>query len=289
MKPKALWILLAFLIWGSGSTYWYVCKIKGFCKQTEVVDKATPNKDAQDATSVQVKKQTPKRLRELLSFDWSSDKPVIKDDNQWKAEVKSIAQLKAEGKKLRIEAPYYADETNHTSFDNLGLARAHQVKEMFAKVLDSNLILTGSKLMTFKDSVHPDFMNAYKGYISWVTDNDFVKERFGKTLIYFPYNSTKEIKNKNILDYLNNLVAKLKEHPNQKVSLTGYTDNVGNQASNVKLGLKRANRIKSILMKKGIESNRILTDSKGKDNPIADNATKEGRQQNRRVEITIIK
>lgn len=289
MKPKALWILLAFLVWGAGSTYWYVCKIKGFCKQAEVVDKVAPNKDVKDATSVQEKKQTPKRLRELLSFDWASDKPVIKDDNQWKAEVKSIAQLKAEGKKLRIEAPYYADEINKTSFANLGLARAHQIKEMFSKVLDSGLIVTEGRLLIYNDSVHPGFINAYKGHIKWVTDNDFVKERFGKTLIYFPYNSTKEIKNKNILNYLDNLTAELKNNPDQKVSLTGYTDNIGNQASNIKLGLKRANRIKNILMKKGIDGSRILTDSKGKADPIADNATKQGRKQNRRVEITIIK
>ncbi len=289
MKPKALWILLAFLVWGAGSTYWYVCKIKGFCKQAEVVDKVAPNKDVKKANSVQEKKQTPKRLRELLSFDWASDKPVIKDDNQWKAEVKSIAQLKAEGKKLRIEAPYYADEINKTSFANLGLARAHQIKEMFSKVLDSGLIVTEGRLLIYNDSVHPGFINAYKGHIKWVTDNDFVKERFGKTLIYFPYNSTKEIKNKNILNYLDNLTAELKNNPDQKVSLTGYTDNIGNQASNIKLGLKRANRIKNILMKKGIDGSRILTDSKGKADPIADNATKQGRKQNRRVEITIIK
>jgi len=284
MKPKALWIILAFLIWGAGSTYWYVCKIKGFCPQESVAITKEKQTEPQD-TKVKVKKN--KSLRDLLSFDWSSNKPVISDNNQWKAEVKSIAQLKAEGKVLRIEAPYYTEETNNTGFKNLGLARAHQIKELFAKEIDSNLIQTGGRLLQNKDSVSPEFINGYKGYINWVTDNNSVKERFGKTLIYFPYNSNKEIKDKNVLAYIDDLVAQLKTNPKAKINITGFTDNIGNQESNIKLGLKRAERIKNLLIQKGIDASIITIDSQGKNKPIADNSTKEGRKQNRRVEIKI--
>ena len=76
----------------------------------------------------------------------------------------------------------------------------------------------------------------------------------------------------------------MKEYPGTTAVIEGYTDNVGKEAANVKLSLLRADSIKTYLVKKfGIDSSRLKAVGYGPNRPIASNATKEGRQKNRRV------
>lgn len=72
------------------------------------------------------------------------------------------------------------------------------------------------------------------------------------------------------------------------VVVVGHTDNTGSAAYNERLSLARAESVKKFLVDKGIEPNRIYTEGKGFRQPIADNNTAAGRQQNRRVEIEIV-
>ncbi|WP_456323427.1 OmpA family protein [Hydrogenimonas sp.] len=80
----------------------------------------------------------------------------------------------------------------------------------------------------------------------------------------------------------------LKEHPNSKVILKGYTDNTGTSAYNLRLSLKRAKAVKKALIEKGIDALRISTEGLGENNPIASNDTPEGRAKNRRIEAIIV-
>ncbi len=88
-------------------------------------------------------------------------------------------------------------------------------------------------------------------------------------------------------DSWTNLKEVMDNHPEIKVTVTGYTDNVGKDATNMALSLRRAENIKKMLVEKGIDASRIKAYGKGKNNPIAPNNTKEGRAKNRRIEITI--
>ena len=69
------------------------------------------------------------------------------------------------------------------------------------------------------------------------------------------------------------------------ITITGYTDSIGSDAYNLKLGMARAMSVRSYLASKGVDASRMTADSKGKADPIASNSTAEGRQQNRRVVI----
>ena len=77
----------------------------------------------------------------------------------------------------------------------------------------------------------------------------------------------------------------LEQNPDISVEIRGYTDNVGKKAANMKLSQSRAEAVKAWLVKKGIAADRITAKGFGPDNPIADNKTKEGRAQNRRIEF----
>lgn len=102
--------------------------------------------------------------------------------------------------------------------------------------------------------------------------------------ITFETNSAKIHKDDEVT--LNAALAVLKENPNLKLEVLGYTDNVGSRESNVKLSENRANAVKQWLVNKGLTADRITIKGMGPDKPIADNATVEGRQQNRRVELS---
>ncbi|MGN7611731.1 OmpA family protein [Magnetococcales bacterium HHB-1] len=69
------------------------------------------------------------------------------------------------------------------------------------------------------------------------------------------------------------------------IQLIGHTDHIGSAAKNLQLSLRRANRIKNTLIQEGISASRLKTKGKGESEPIADNHTAHGRQQNRRVTL----
>ena len=68
----------------------------------------------------------------------------------------------------------------------------------------------------------------------------------------------------------------------------GNTDSVGTDAYNMALGQRRAQSVKAYLVSKGVDGSRVYTESKGKSNPVASNATAEGRAKNRRTDIEVV-
>lgn len=73
-----------------------------------------------------------------------------------------------------------------------------------------------------------------------------------------------------------------------KVEIAGHTDNVGKAASNLKLSKNRAQSVADYIIKKGISKEKIVAKGYGFTKPVATNATKAGKAQNRRVEFTIL-
>lgn len=87
---------------------------------------------------------------------------------------------------------------------------------------------------------------------------------------------------------LDDLANKLKGTQGiESIQVTGHTDSQGQAASNQTLSEQRAAAVKSYLINKGVDGNKISTRGMGASNPVADNATVAGRAQNRRVELDI--
>ena len=87
---------------------------------------------------------------------------------------------------------------------------------------------------------------------------------------------------------LSDLADFLRENPGVSIRITGHTDAVGSDASNMRLSIGRAKAVRANLIMRGIDADRIEFDGKGKTEPIATNETEEGRAQNRRVEFEIL-
>jgi outer membrane protein OmpA-like peptidoglycan-associated protein len=79
----------------------------------------------------------------------------------------------------------------------------------------------------------------------------------------------------------------LTEYPDRSASIEGFTDSVGSEDSNQVLSEHRAESVKRYLIRQGVQSERLSSAGRGENAPVADNESAEGRQQNRRVEVTI--
>ncbi len=85
------------------------------------------------------------------------------------------------------------------------------------------------------------------------------------------------------------VVDYMSKHKTVEIELAGHTDNIGSDDANNKLSQKRAESVKSYIASKGISEARITAKGYGKTKPVADNSTDIGREQNRRVEFTVLK
>ena len=103
--------------------------------------------------------------------------------------------------------------------------------------------------------------------------------------LLFPFNSTDLLPAGQ--DNLRNLAASLQANPETEVLIVGHTDAVGSDSYNQNLSEQRASSAASILASNGIPRDRIRTSGRGELEPIAENETEAGRQQNRRVEVAI--
>ena len=72
------------------------------------------------------------------------------------------------------------------------------------------------------------------------------------------------------------------------LEVSGHTDNVGDDAKNLLLSQNLANSVMNYLIQKGVSAGQLKAMGYGERQPIADNATDEGRKQNRRVMFTVL-
>ena len=115
--------------------------------------------------------------------------------------------------------------------------------------LTDNDIELGSRLVNDCEDAKKDDLG--KTTFKWVVRNEHVVEHHDKTYIYFKYNTDSPIDTKHVVVFLDNLAEELISSGNS-VYLTGHTDADGDQAFNEELGLKRANRVETYLINKGV-------------------------------------
>ncbi|MGI2260554.1 OmpA family protein [Shewanella sp. GXUN23E] len=89
------------------------------------------------------------------------------------------------------------------------------------------------------------------------------------------------------MQVLNSVALVAKEYPKTRLNVLGYTDSSGSDSYNLRLSQVRAAEVSNYLARSGVDANRLSASGMGEASPIASNNTKEGRAQNRRVEIIL--
>ena len=203
------------------------------------------------------------------------------------------------GKTVDITGHYTSEENNTSAFPNLGLARANSVKNYFGSHgMSSKVINTSGRL---DDGLVADVSSVHYGPLSYnintrnvndTSEADDLKALRNEVIsnplvLYFDTASAAINLNVEQREKVAKIVRYVDKVDNASIKTIGYTDNTGNRATNVRLGLDRAEFAKSYLVRNGISSSNINSSSKGPDLPIADNNTDEGRAKNRRVVVTL--
>ncbi|WP_194768012.1 DUF5723 family protein [Tamlana sp. I1] len=109
---------------------------------------------------------------------------------------------------------------------------------------------------------------------------------YAKTILFHNGKSTLRPESKEVLD---NIVGILNEYPNAKFNIDGHTDSSGSDALNLRLSEERASTVMNYLIENGVGASRLKATGYGESSPIDDNSTAEGRRNNRRVEVNLVK
>jgi outer membrane protein OmpA-like peptidoglycan-associated protein len=104
--------------------------------------------------------------------------------------------------------------------------------------------------------------------------------------LFFDFNSS-ELKSESYPE-LKRLIKVIKENPEMKIEISGYTDNIGTKSVNYQMSKKRAQEVVDYLTEHGIDKDSLVAKGFGEKNPVATNDTEEGRALNRRVEIKFV-
>ncbi|PUB85922.1 MAG: cell envelope biogenesis protein OmpA [gamma proteobacterium symbiont of Ctena orbiculata] len=92
----------------------------------------------------------------------------------------------------------------------------------------------------------------------------------------------------NFVEILGSVALVLKEYKSTMIEVAGHTDSTGSESYNQLLSQQRAHSVSNVLVRDGVEGVRIDTVGYGESRPIAANSSAAGRQQNRRVELTLL-
>ncbi|MEK9687986.1 MAG: OmpA family protein [Burkholderiaceae bacterium] len=87
---------------------------------------------------------------------------------------------------------------------------------------------------------------------------------------------------------LDDLVKRMQAMDIEVVVAVGHTDSTGPSSYNQRLSVRRAEAVKAYMVSKGVNADRIFTEGKGEDSPVADNSSRSGRAKNRRVEVEVV-
>ncbi|MDA3908839.1 MAG: OmpA family protein, partial [Sulfurimonas sp.] len=123
------------------------------------------------------------------------------------------------------------------------------------------------------------------------TSKDFVVDGYGcpqTATLKVNFAPSKYNVSDELINDLQNFALFLKDNPGYQILIYGYTDSSGSVVANKKLSQNRANAVKEALSRYGIKSIRMTAIGKGEADPIADNTDKEGRAQNRRIEVELL-
>lgn len=274
MSSRLLIPIGAFVLWCIVCRQWYVCHIKQACDEPAVV------------TEEPVVEETPD-TRPLV-FNWASPEAITRPS--FAAYRDSLLATVPEGGTLQIFGLYSEDEAAPEGFPNMGLARADKIKALFAEFIPADRISVSSRLADKAPDAETNPFEAaqFVGIAPEAEEETEIIEVANRVIIHFPYSSAEKEPDPKVDEYLATLAERLST-TEETVSITGHTDNVGNDEANMSLGRARARHVQDILISKGIDKSRITISSQGESSPIADNETEAGRRQNRRAELVLNK
>lgn len=285
---------IVFLVWIIPCRYWYVCKIKHHCQTTaSVADTLTIEEARHWDLYVSKGRDSLFNGHEQLFFPVSGQGPALTPDNELFLTKLAVFIKESPGIILKLTGNWSTGmiPVSNGMYENNGLAHAAAIRDILVGigVSEHQIVLDHHEdsLMAKHFPVRFNLLDKrdltdsanIAGQASNFTNMNFSGANFERGSSIFNPSAA-------FLSYADSLLTFTKINPDCIILITGHTDNEGEHAFNLSLGKLRAEAVRRWLISKGINVS-IRTDSKGSDEPLADNTVEEGRQINRRVNITI--
>lgn len=288
MSLRTIFLLIFTLLYFIVGHWLYTQKIAGICSGDATTTTVVPPVDdppdgdlsGNDISNTNSDIGAP-------TFNWSDQMPITTD--KFEAYQNEILAGLEDDKDLEITGYYFANEETPDNFQNMGMARADELRKLFTDFISEDRIIINSKLVDDIEGAEDSPFESSE--FNWVTrsrvdDTTIRSFDVNNITINFPFNSSDKEDNKEMDDYLPELAEHLVQ-TGKTALIVGHTDSTGDPAYNYDLGLQRAIKIRNLLVEYGADKNKISVDSKGERYPIASNRTREGEHKNRRVEITL--
>jgi outer membrane protein OmpA-like peptidoglycan-associated protein len=169
--------------------------------------------------------------------------------------------------------------------------KSNSVSDIEIKIPETDIEKTNKKVTDIR---HLYAVNAGENFLKLnsLRNADIIKElSVTKEMYEFHFKTgIARLEQNAVMDKLDITIQKYMQAPEtwSKIIILGFTDNRGSKLTNVKLGMKRAEQIKYLLVKSGIPLEKITVASFGPELPIRSNINDEGRAHNRRVEVNLL-
>ncbi len=295
MSISNVFWLLALIVWIGGSSWWHTCKIKLLCEEPALARAADQPAPELPALHIMDGAQLMLMAPGNFSFAASGAEPGIASI---RSELDSVARylLADPDRRMLLTGYYSASENNNTSWPDLGIARAENVKIYFVQqgvppaVIQTSgerseeLLFTADSL---RGGLELNFTTALGLAENALATSQKFETIFQSLDLYFNTGSVQYIQTPDNTQFIEEARKYLVEHPDKKLLLTGHTDNVGNAPSNLALSRDRAEEVRNQLVASGLPADQLTVAGKGQTQPKASNATEEGRAANRRVSLVV--
>ena len=297
MQNKTLWWFL-LAAWIGVSTYWHVCKIKELCDAPLVNTQPAAASNAPVSSPLAISDDSELNLHTPGNYGFAKSEATA-NSAAFKSEIDSLMRymLANPNKRVTITGSYSQEETNTTTFPDLGIARASDVKKYFVNQGLPDSIFTlksqlNNNIVFLQDSLKGGIDFTFSNFQPIATENDLANAQKYESIfkpmdLYFPTASADYIKTNENAVFLAEAKKYLTLNKDKKLKLTGHTDNEDSAEWNLTLSKKRALAAKKQFVAAGIAADRIITDGKGESEPKASNDTPEGKRANRRVTIVV--
>jgi len=219
-------------------------------------------------------------------------------DKEWEGYLfeKSVSDyLKSIGAKLIFDGQIPKELTNKWG-DTPNAIYAHKnefyASDVVNKPVSMYLLKTADKKIGFQVSLSKKTIGMvevkeFKQTIEKITADDILNDINTKGLatLHINFDTGKSRIKSDSYAIISEIVKMMKSNPKLKIGIDGHTDNVGDESSNLKLSKNRARSVLMALTDEGIDEERLKSEGYGQSKPLGDNATNEGKAQNRRVEL----
>lgn len=254
MRAKAFLVFLLFVIWSVGSGWYYVCTIKQKCSK-------------------------PVEKDEMPAICFSRGEEIPQLGSLFPEFQERLVRLLVDSNLLQITGLHSLDELHSYRNDNLGFARAVEVQKVLTAI-SSNRIVLGSEVAEFDTT--DVVLNAVKFKV--IISNEWVTETEFGAIVYVGLSDLEGSIESKVDAYLTFLA---KEYNEATLQVVGHTAAGDDEVKSFEDALKKAEKLRELLIARGAKVHNVVASSKGQTEPLADNMSASGRVINNRVEIFI--